>query len=260
MLHPKRVGWGIRRSWAVTAAAVLTVAGLMASATVIAQSPPAGEAQIRKVMVERFPQLPKIDELSKSPIPGLWELRIGTDVFYVDDKGEYLIQGQIIETKTRQNVTEARIQRLTAIDFKDLPLKDAVVWKSGSGARKMAVFADPNCGYCKRFEKDLLQVKDVTVYTFLYPILGQDSNDKSRNIWCSADKTKVWRDWMIDAKTPGKTMGQCDLAAIQRNIELGRRLKVNGTPAIFFEDGVRSPGAMSAEQVEKRLQEVQKKG
>ena len=132
----------------------------------------ANEAEIRKVLSERFPTIPRIDEITKGPMPGLWEVRLGSEVMYTDDKAQFLIQGEIIDTGSRRNLTQERIDKLTAIDFSSLPLKDAIVWKTGTGKRKMVVFADPNCGYCKRFERDLANVKDVTVYTFLYPILG----------------------------------------------------------------------------------------
>ena len=147
----------------------------------------ADDAVIRKTIAERLPDFPKIDEITKTPIPGLFELRIGTEIMYTDERGDHLIEGQMIETRSRSNLTEARVAKLTAIDFAALPLKDAIVWKQGTGARKLVVFADPNCGYCKKFEKEMQQVKDVTVYTFLYPILGGDSPEKSRNIWCAKD-------------------------------------------------------------------------
>lgn len=213
----------------------------------------ADEAAIRKSIAERLPSFPKIDEVSKTPMPGLYEIRIGVDVFYTDESGNYLVEGQLIDTRTRANLTEARVAKLTAIDVSTLPLKDAIVWKQGTGARKLVVFADPNCGYCKRFERDLQQVKDVTVYTFLYPILGGDSPEKSKNIWCAKDSTKAWRDWMIDGVAPVKSMGQCDTAALDRNTQLGRKHKINGTPALVFEDGKRVPGAMNAEAIEKQL-------
>ncbi len=216
------------------------------------------QAQIRKTLAERIPDLPKIDEIGKSPIPGLYEIRIGTDIFYVDEKGDHLVQGSIIETRTRSNLTDQRIDKLTSVDFATLPIKDAVVYKQGTGLRKLAVFADPNCGYCKRFERDLLTLKDVTIYTFIYPILGPDSTAKSRDIWCSKDAAKTWRSWMIDGSTPTKVMGACDTSAIERTVEFGRKHKVNGTPALFFEDGTRKPGAMSAADVEKLLSAARK--
>ena len=213
----------------------------------------AQEAVIRKNIAERLPDFPKIDEVSKTAIPGIYELRMGTEVLYTDERGDTLIEGQMIDTKSRTNLTEARLSKLTAIDFASLPLKDSIVWKQGSGARKMVVFADPNCGYCKRFEKELQQVKDVTVYTFLYPILGGDSPEKSKNIWCSKDNTGAWRDWMLNGAAPVRSMGKCDAAAIDRNIALAKKHRVNGTPAIVFEDGKRVPGAMTLDQIEKQL-------
>jgi thiol:disulfide interchange protein DsbC len=212
----------------------------------------ADEAAIRKSLGERLPDM-KIDEVSKTPVAGLYEIRLGHDIFYADEQGNYVLQGNLIDTRTRTDLTQARIDKLTAIDFASLPLRDAIVWKQGTGARKLVVFADPNCGYCKRLEKDLLNVKDLTVYTFLYPILGGDSPDKARDIWCAKEQGKVWRDWMIEGKTPPRSMGQCDASALERNTALGRKHKVNGTPSVVFEDGTRVPGALPAEQDEKQL-------
>jgi thiol:disulfide interchange protein DsbC len=212
----------------------------------------ADEAAIRKNLGERLAEM-KIDEISKTPIPGLYEVRLGNDIFYADEQGNHVIQGNIIDTRTRSDITQARINKLTAIDFASLPLKDAIVWKQGTGARKLVVFADPNCGYCKHFEKDLLNVKDITVYTFLYPILGPDSNAKSRDIWCARDRAKAWRDWMVDGNAPPKSAGPCDTAVLQRNVALGERHRVQGTPAVVFEDGTRAPGAIPADQIESRL-------
>ena len=219
----------------------------------LAHAAVAQEAVIRKNIAERLPDFPKIDEVSKTPIPGLYELRIGTEILYTDEHGDHVIEGHLIETKTRADLTTARIDKLTAVDFASLPLKDAIVWKQGTGARKLVVFADPNCGYCKKFEKEMQQVKDVTVYTFLYPILGGDSPDKSRDIWCAKDNSAVWRDWMIKGTAPVRSMAACDTAALQRNVALGKKIRVNGTPALVFEDGKRVPGAMAPDQVEKQL-------
>ena len=213
----------------------------------------AQEAAIRKALTERLPSFPQIDEVRESPMKGLYEVRVGTDIFYSDAAGNHLIEGHLIDTRSKTNLTEARIAKLTAIDFATLPLADAIVWKQGSGARKLVVFADPNCGYCKKFEKDLTGIKDVTVYTFLYPILGGDSPDKSRDIWCAKDNTKAWRDWMVSGTTPPKNIGQCDTAALARNSALGRKHKVTGTPALVFEDGKRVPGAMAPADIEKQL-------
>ncbi|MFM2348569.1 MAG: hypothetical protein RL654_3322 [Pseudomonadota bacterium] len=228
-------------------------AAALAALTLLAAPARADETEIRKTLTERFANLPKIDEVRQTPMPGIWEVRIGTDIMYSDAKGTYLLQGVMIDTATRRNLTEERVDKLTAIDFASLPLKDAIVWKNGNGKRRIAVFADPNCGYCKRLEKDLINVKDVTVYTFVIPILGGDSPEKSRSIWCAKDNTKVWRDWMIDGTAPARLMGQCDATAIERNSALAKKHKVTGTPAIVFEDGTRAPGAIPAAEIEKRM-------
>lgn len=224
-----------------------------------AQGALAQEAVIRKNIAERLPDFPKIDEVTKTPIPGIYELRIGVDVLYSDEQGNHLFEGQLIDTRTRNNLTEARVAKLTAIDFASLPLKDAIVWKQGSGARKLVVFADPNCGYCKKFERDLQQVKDVTVYTFLYPILGGDSPEKARNIWCAKDSTKVWREWMIEG-TAIPAVAPCDASALQRNYALGRKHRITGTPGLVFEDGSQKPGALEPAQLEKLLVASKAKG
>ena len=232
------------------AAAVLAIAALPAAAQ---------EDVIRKNLMERLPQMPKIDEVTKTPIPGLYEVRMGTDVLYSDESGNHVIQGSIFDTRNKTNLTDARIQKLTAIDFASLPLKDAMVQKQGNGSRKLAVFADPNCGYCKRFERDLATVKDVTVYTFLYPILGADSDTKAKAIWCSKDAQKTWRSWMLEGATIPKQMGSCDAAAIARNVAFGQKHKLNGTPALVFQDGRRLPGAIPAAEIEKQLAEASAK-
>jgi len=230
----------------------LALAGLFASAVLPAH---ADEAAIRKTLADRMPELPKIDEVSKTPIPGLYELRIGTDILYSDETGAYLFEGAMLETKTKTDMTRARIDKLTMIDVASLPLKDAMVFKQGTGVRKLVVFADPNCGYCKRIERDLVALKDVTIYTFLLPILGPDSTLKSKDIWCAKESSKAWRSWMIDGVAPPKG-DKCDTAALDRNLELGRRYKINGTPAVVFEDGTRSPGALPAERLEARMKEA----
>ena len=220
----------------------------------------AQEAAIRKALTERIPGLPKIDEISRSPVPGLFEVRFGgTEILYTDAEGKYVIQGSILELRTMTDLTQARIDRLTAIDFASLPLKDAMVIKQGSGARRMAVFVDPNCGYCKRFERDIANIKDLTVYTFLLPILGPDSSARSRDIWCAKDPARAWRAWMIDGVAPAKASEKCDDDAIERNAAFARRHRINGTPAVLFEDGTRKPGALPTAEVERLLAAAAKK-
>ena len=214
----------------------------------------ANEAVIRKAIAERMPNAPKIDEVRPAPMPGLWEIRIANEVRYTDPTGTFLIEGELIDLKARKNLTAERVAQVNRVDFAALPFKDAVVWKSGTGKRRIAVFADPNCGYCKRFEASLQEMKDVTVYTFLIPILGGDSMDKTRAIWCAKDRTATWQGWMLKGEQPPKAPAACDDAAIERNLALSRKIHVNGTPAIVLEDGNRIPGAVGPVELEKRLQ------
>jgi thiol:disulfide interchange protein DsbC len=218
----------------------------------------ADEMVIRKNLAQRLPDFPKIDEVSKTPVAGIWEVRIGHEVLYTDAEGGHILQGELIDTKTKNNLTRQRIDKLTAIKFDELPLKDAMVIKQGNGSRRLAVFADPNCGYCKRLERELVALKDVTIYNFLYPVLGPDSEVKSRAIWCSKDAMKTWRDWMLDGVAPPRAMGQCDAAAVERTAAFGKKYRINGTPALFFENGDRVPGALSGAELAKRLDEAKK--
>ena len=212
----------------------------------------AQEAAIRKNLQERLPAFSKIDEVSKTPMNGLFEIRVNdSDIFYTDAEGNFLIQGNLIDTRAKRNLTEERVEKLSSIDFNTLPIKDAFTIVRGNGKRKMAVFEDPNCGYCKRFERDMQKVSDVTVYMFLYPILSPDSTDKSKSIWCAKDKAKVWQDLMVRDQPVPKA--SCDTAALERNIDFGKKHKVTGTPTLFFADGSRVPGAVNAQQVEKFL-------
>ena len=226
---------------------------LAAAALTLSLSVTAQEAAIRKTLAERIPQMEKIDEVQATAMPGLYEVRIGTDIFYTDAKGNYLIQGELIDTRARRNLTEDRINKLSAVDFAALPFKDAFTIVRGNGKRKLAVFEDPNCGYCKRFERDMQNVDNVTVYLFLYPILSPDSAEKSRNIWCAKDRTAAWEDYMVRDRIPAAAT--CDTSALQRNLAFGKKYKITGTPTLIFADGSRVPGAIPAKDVEKRLGE-----
>ena len=214
----------------------------------------AQEATIRKNLAERIPQLQAIDEVSKSPMAGLYEVRVnGTEIYYTDAEANFLVQGSLIDTKQRRNLTEERVDKLTAINFEALPFKDAFTIVRGNGKRRLAVFQDPNCGYCKRFERDVQKLNHVTIHMFLYPILSADSNEKSKNIWCAKDRAKAWQDWMVRDQTPAAA--NCDTSAIARNIDIGRKFKISGTPTLVFVDGSRVPGAISMAEVEKHLSE-----
>lgn len=212
----------------------------------------AQEANIRKNLAERLPNFPKIEEVNKTPMDGLYEIRVnGSEILYTDADGNFLIQGSLIDTQAKVNLTEARVDKLTAIPFKDLPFKDSFTIVKGNGKRKLAVFEDPNCGYCKRFERDLAKLDNVTVHVFLYPILSKDSGEKSKAVWCAKDKGKTFTDWMVkDIPIPAAS---CDTAAVDRNFEFGKKNRITGTPTMFFVDGTRVPGAIPTERIEKLL-------
>lgn len=242
-------------------ATLLPLAAMLLMATQVAAQSPAPAAignALKQKLAERSPGLAKIDDIRTTPMPGLYEVRVGNHVVYADAKGDFLIDGSLIDLKGQRNLTEERLEELNRVDFNALPLQDAVVYKNGNGKRRVVVFADPNCGYCKRLEKELQQVKDVTVYTFLTPILGDDSKTKSQNVWCMKDRGRVWLDWMLNGKVPPQPFGGC-ATPLQRNVELASKLKVNGTPAIFFEDGSRIGGASTAPIIEERLNKASAK-
>lgn len=212
----------------------------------------AGQLAALKLKLSRIAELPPVESARTTPIPGIIELKVGNQVVYTDANGDYLIEGQLLEVKSQRNLTEERLDEINKVDFATLPFKDAIVWKNGSGKRRLVVFADPNCGYCKHLEKDLQQIKDVTVYTFMIPILGEDSKVKLDNIWCVKDRTQAWRDWMLNGTPPAKSFGMCASPG-QRNYALSQKLRVQGTPAMFFEDGSRLASAAPAATIEQRL-------
>jgi len=230
-------------------------AGLLGIA-LLAPAAHANEAVIRKNLSERLPNLPRIDEVRPTPMRGLFEVRInGTDLLYTDAEGNYLIQGVLIDTRARVNLTNERLDKLTAIAFDDLPLKDAFTVVRGNGQRKLAVFADPNCGFCKRFERDLAKLDNVTIHTFLYPVLGKDSEQKSRAIWCAKDRAKAWDDWMQRGVVPPepKADATCDTTALERNLAFGQKYRITGTPTTILANGTRVPGAVGLDRLETLL-------
>jgi thiol:disulfide interchange protein DsbC len=196
-----------------------------------------------------------IKGIAKSPIPGLYEVNLGSQIVYSDAAGDYVLLGEMVDTKTRRNLTEARMAEINKVDFASLPLNNAVKYVKGNGARKIAVFSDPNCPYCKRFESTLRSMNNITVYTFLYPVLTPDSTVKSKAIWCASDRAKAWEGWMVDHVAPTGA-GNCDTSALDKNLALGRGLNVTGTPTIILADGTRLPGAVSADDLNSALANV----
>ncbi len=203
----------------------------------------AGEADVKKAIEAN---VGKVEKISKAPIAGLWEAVVDGQIFYADDKGTYLLAGNLIEIKTGKNLTAER-------QFNALPLDLAVKQVRGNGKNILVTFEDPNCGYCKKLAKELQSIKNITTYTFLYPVLGEDSLEKSKMIWCSADKAKAWSDWMTNAKPLPAAPAKCDTAGLEKSIALGQKLRINGTPAMFFATGERVGGYIPATEIEKRF-------
>lgn len=193
-----------------------------------------------------------IKSVSKSPVAGLYEVNLGSQIIYSDAAGDYVLLGDLVDTKTHKNLTDARLSEINKIDFASLPFANAIKVVKGNGARKIAVFSDPNCPYCKKLETTLQSVDNVTVYTFLYPVLSPDSTAKSKAIWCATDRAKTWEGWMLDHRAPSGA-GTCDTTALDKNLALGRGMNVTGTPTIFLPDGRRLPGAVSADQLNQAL-------
>lgn len=212
----------------------------------------AQEEQIRKALSARLPSSVVIDEVAPSPIPGLYEVRSGMSIFYTDPNGDYVIRGDMLDTRRQTNLSQARLAKLSILDFSKLPLQDAIVSRRGQGTRKLAVFADPDCPYCKQLESMLEQRDDITVYTFLLPVLGPASLDKAKAIWCSRDRDSAWRAWMQKGTAP-TAKPDCDTSALDRNLALGSKHAIKGTPALVYEDGTRAGGAPSAVQLEGQL-------
>ena len=210
----------------------------------------ADEAFIKKAIEGKLGG--SVSSVTKTSYLGLYEVYVEGQVIYTDEKVSTLLFGQIVDTKTMKNVTAERMQKLTAIRFSDLPFALAVKQVRGDGKRVFATFEDPNCGYCKRLAKDIAKLDNVTIYTFLYPILSPDSLEKSNQIWCANDRAKAWNEWMIDGKAPA-SKGDCDTTAVRKSLEAGRKLAINGTPTIFFADGERIPGAIPFAKIEEKL-------
>ncbi len=225
----------------------------LAAGTALAQT--TQEAAIKKAIEPRLGEGVKVDSVTKTPYGGLYEVRVGGDIFYTDAKGEYLFIGRVVDTKTFTDYTKARVDEINKIKFADLPFDSALKMVKGNGKRVIAVFEDPNCGYCKRFRQTLNEMDNLTVYTFMYNILSEDSAVKSRNIWCSADRMKAWDDWMLKGKVAETAPANCN-APNDKILALGQKMKITGTPTVFFTDGTRIPGAVDGKALEGKLASI----
>lgn len=236
---------------------------MLALALAFSAAAVADEADIKRAMEAKLGS--KVESVTKTGVLGLYEVYTGGGIIYTDEKMTAMIVGgdlipsqfavNLIDLKSNKNLTEERMKKLTSIKFSDLPLERAVKQVRGDGKRILVTFEDPNCGYCKRLAKDLQRLDNLTIYTFLYPILSEDSVHKSRQIWCSADRAKAWNDWMIDGKAPA-TKEDCDVGVIAKNQEFGRKYSITGTPTLFFADGERVPGAVPVAKIEQKLNQT----
>lgn len=201
----------------------------------------------------------KVDGIRRTPVAGLWEVQIGNDLIYVDDKAQHaLVEGQLVELRTNRNLTQERIEALSAVDFKDLPLNIAIRQVIGKGTRKVAVFEDANCGHCRNLRRELLNLTDVTIYTYTVPILASDSEVKARQAWCAADKVKAWNDLMLNGKVPDNK-GSCD-NPVAKVSELARKLRVTATPTLIFANGKRQTGGVPAPRLKQLIDENGREG
>lgn len=205
---------------------------------------------VKAELAKKYPEV-KPERITKTTYGNLFEVFAGGEIIYTDEKVTFLLLGTLVDAQTRTNVSEARLQKLNVINFNDLPFEHAIKLVRGNGSRRMAIFADPNCGYCKRFEQDVNSTDNITAYIFAYPILAQDSIDKSKSIWCSTDRLKAWQDQMLREKAP-TAKGTCE-TPIDKVLALGRKMNITGTPTTFFEDGERISGALPKDRIEAKL-------
>jgi len=218
----------------------------------IAAAADASEATVKATFEKKFPNIP-VESVVKTPLAGIYEIYANGQIVYTDEKASFLfVNGSLIDTERKVDLTEERMSKLTAIKFDDLPLSLAFKKVKGKGTRKFAYFGDPNCGYCKKFEENLTKLNDVTIYVFLYPVLGPDSIEKAKSIWCSKDRAKAWDDQLVRGVAP-TAPATCDTSTIDKTLAFGRDKKISGTPTIFFADGQRVPGMMPLEIMEQRL-------
>ena len=228
-------------------ATALLCASLLFSGYAHAQA----EQQVKTEIQKKLGANVKVRSVAASPVSGLYEVLVGNEIFYTDTSGKYLIQGEIIELASGKNITELRQADLNRIKWTDLTQANAIKNVRGNGSRQLAVFSDPNCGYCKRLEKSLQQLDNVTIYTYLIPILSPDSAQKSKQIWCSSDAYKSYTDWMINGIAPsGKS--DCN-TPLDKNMAFAKTYGITGTPTLFFTDGSRFPGAVQIADIEKKF-------
>jgi thiol:disulfide interchange protein DsbC len=215
----------------------------------------AGDGEIKKNIEERFPGA-KVNSISKSPLPGIYEVVVdGSQVIYADENANHVMVGDLLETRTKRNLTREKADKLAEVKFDSLPLDQALKFVKGDGSRKLAVFSDPDCPYCRRLEGELGKLNNVTIYNFIYPLpMHADAARKGRAVWCSANPNQAWVDMMLNGKEP-QGSGDCP-NPVQANTDLGIKLNIQGTPAMFLSNGRRVPGLVPADKIEAMLAEA----
>lgn len=191
-----------------------------------------------------------VDEVRKTPYLGLYEARLGDRLIYTDPAADYIFSGSILDARTRTNLSQERLDKLSAIAFADLPLDLAVKTVRGDGKRVLATFEDPNCGFCRKLAKELEGLDNVTIYTFLLPILSPDSEDKARAVWCARDRAQAWRELMLSGKAPAAASCDTPLGEISA---FAQKHRIQATPTLFLSSGERIAGAVPRAQLEQRL-------
>lgn len=209
--------------------------------------------RVSKQFENRFPGV-VVTAVRPTPYQGLYEVQVGDDLLYSDAQVLFVMQGSLIDAIDRTDLTAQRLQNLNQVNFSELPLDLAIKQVTGDGSRVMVAFEDPNCGFCRQLHATLTQIDNVTIYTFLYPILSPDSHEKARNIWCADDTEAAWREWMLNRVNPVKR--ECD-TPIQEITRLARSLRITGTPALFFPDNTRVNGAMPLEGLRAKLDSLE---
>lgn len=224
----------------------------LAATLMFAATAQADESVIRKALTQQFPGA-NIASVTKTPYSGLFEVYLDGQLIYVDAKAQYVFTGDVIDLKNRTNLTQSRLNKLQAVKWDTLPLNNALKTVKGKGERKLVVFSDVDCPYCRKFEAELAKVDNITVYTFLYPIEGLHPKavQTSKQIWCAPDRNKAWDEYITRGTVPAND-GKC-ANPVDDTIALGGKLKVSGTPTLIFANGVRVPGMVPAAQLERLL-------
>ncbi|EXD65200.1 thioredoxin family protein [Acinetobacter baumannii 58452] len=200
---------------------------------------------VRENIKKQYPNL-KISNIQKTEMPGLYSANLDQQIIYLGEDGQHMFVGSMIRLKDQKNLTKDLVLGQNSIDWKQLPLKDAIKTVKGNGKHVLAVFSDPNCPYCKQLEPELDKLKDVTIYTFIYPLKPQ-SIVVSRQVWCAPNQSYSWKKLIEQGVKP--TVTSCT-NPIDRNLELGKKLGFNGTPTLIFANGFKLVGASSAEEIQ----------